>query len=127
MLEFSADDIHIDDFARCGILRYIAKRDKMLAWELCQVYGKAGLKEEIDEYDAVYKRLQDRKIFVEAMTWETDQAIAKRFHVTASYVRAVVGKEASLRLRGELGGRPKSPVVPSALKPASRTASNPPG
>jgi len=105
---FEADGIHVDDFARGGILRYIAKRDKVLAWELCQIYGRGRRQEEIDEYDAVYKRLQDRRIFAEAMAWETDQAIAKRFHVTVSYVRAVVGREAGLRLRGELGGRPRS-------------------
>jgi len=123
MLDFSANDIHIDDFARGGILRYIAKRDKVLAWELCQIYGKGRRKEEIDKYDAVYKRLQDRKIFLEAMTWQTDQAIAKRFQVTVSYVRAVVGREAARRLRGQLGGRPRSPAKTPSAKPASQTAS----
>lgn len=126
MLEFTADDIHIDDFARGGILRYIAKRDKILAWELCRIYGKGRRKEEIDKYDAVYKRLQDRKIFLEAMTWEDDQAIAKRFHVTVSYVRAVIGRQAALRLRGELGGRPKSQANTPSLKPVSQTAPKPP-
>lgn len=126
MSEFQDDDIHIDDFARGGLLRFIAKRDKVLAWEICQLFGKGRRKEKIDSYKLVYKRLQDRKIFKEAMTWQTDQAIASKYRVTVSYVRAVVGREAHRRLRGELGGRPKSRASNQDSRPTSRTSTRSP-
>lgn len=123
MLDFNEDDIHVDDFARGSLLRFIAKKDKVLAWEICQIYGKGRRVEKIDAYKDVYKRLQDRRIFLEAMAWSEPQAIAKKFCVTVTYVRALIKREVGRRLRGELGGRPTSPE-PSPLSKPSFLASS---